>query len=737
MCSNASCSDYIRETNSGTVLTSSTLGNEHMNESLTSNDDKLFLIEDKNNKFHQFSSNTSKKKMKRQWPEMITKLNHQDNQILNELRSKFQKSSIKDNHHPILDFPYKPQEIECQQNKVERIKFLLRENRNLSIDHNTENSLTNTEQYLCLDKKYQSDATELRMKENKKNIEKESFEVAETGAVTNEVQVSISVAWKGYHIRNRIPKCATVFSDSENIYYIANKDNQSIICVLKFDETSQQKLDLSLLKQQELKWEIDTASDNIPPNTILGDNLNVIIKDNYIYAFRKRNYKEDNDKFYKIQLFDGFQESKPEVEIKKFQSFDLSIPKNYSRRKDYSFCNIADMIIYFGGYNPYSQFWIFYNDVWGYNIVNHRFFYFASKDDKMVYPRKRAGHSVVVYKQEMILFGGTDLENILHDLWSFNVFKNKWVKWNQLGPVPPGRYAHSSSIVKDTMIIFGGINSERVIMDDLWFFNLRSIRWSSITLTGVVPQPRFRHHSIVIHDTDLYIIHGVVQIPKENEKDLLSVKEEPLSSMNCYKLMIGNILMPMYTNSVFGLPINLPISNQNDILTTKVRNAIYQLRDERDIFLNQLIEYSELYHNINNQVYTLSTINAAQTKTIAKRDTIITTLNKRLCSVRQLLADLRFTVAYLLKQNQYQSKNEKKNVNYDAPSQIHPPPGFSQLDLHNSNQNAVLYNKKKQFQDSNCSNLTTTEPKQSVYREEIKEPKTRKSTKSNYNMYII
>jgi len=68
----------------------------------------------------------------------------------------------------------------------------------------------------------------------------------------------------------------------------------------------------------------------------------------------------------------------------------------------------------------------------------------------------RFGHSIVSYKESLVLFGGWDGNNTLNDLWVIN---NSGLATyiSQMNP-PAGRYRHSAAIYKDTMVIFGGVD---------------------------------------------------------------------------------------------------------------------------------------------------------------------------------------------------------------------------------------------------------------------------------------
>lgn len=75
-----------------------------------------------------------------------------------------------------------------------------------------------------------------------------------------------------------------------------------------------------------------------------------------------------------------------------------------------------------------------------------------------VAPCNRAGHSAIVYGDNLIVFGGKDeYNNKLNDLWMFNFTNYLWEEI-EIKNAPISRSGHSAQLYKDYMIVFGGIH---------------------------------------------------------------------------------------------------------------------------------------------------------------------------------------------------------------------------------------------------------------------------------------
>lgn len=89
--------------------------------------------------------------------------------------------------------------------------------------------------------------------------------------------------------------------------------------------------------------------------------------------------------------------------------------------------------------------------------------YASDEDEKLkksnpVYPSGRRSHSMLAYKNRLIMFGGfqENLKKHFNDLFEFDCDKLEWKQLNPFGLVPCPRRRHACSIIDDRMFIFGG-----------------------------------------------------------------------------------------------------------------------------------------------------------------------------------------------------------------------------------------------------------------------------------------
>jgi N-acetylneuraminic acid mutarotase len=92
-------------------------------------------------------------------------------------------------------------------------------------------------------------------------------------------------------------------------------------------------------------------------------------------------------------------------------------------------------------------------------------------------PVPRSGHSAIIYKDSMIIFGGKDSDNNrLNDIWEFNFLTYTWRYFPTLDSPYP-RSGHSACLYKDYMLVFGGIYEVTKELNDLLLFDIKTNRW--------------------------------------------------------------------------------------------------------------------------------------------------------------------------------------------------------------------------------------------------------------------
>ncbi|KAJ7306609.1 hypothetical protein JRQ81_010004 [Phrynocephalus forsythii] len=132
------------------------------------------------------------------------------------------------------------------------------------------------------------------------------------------------------------------------------------------------------------------------------------------------------------------------------------------------------------------------------------------------YPSPKAGATLVVYKDLLVLFGGWTRpspyplhqpERFFDEIHTYSPSKN-W--WNCVVTThgPPPMAGHSSCVVQDRMVVFGGSLGSRQMSSDVWVLDLEHWSWSKPTILGPSPHPRGGQSQIVIDDETILILGG-------------------------------------------------------------------------------------------------------------------------------------------------------------------------------------------------------------------------------------
>ncbi|XP_064156778.1 F-box only protein 42-like [Anguilla rostrata] len=132
------------------------------------------------------------------------------------------------------------------------------------------------------------------------------------------------------------------------------------------------------------------------------------------------------------------------------------------------------------------------------------------------YPSPKAGATLVVYRDLLVLFGGWTRpspyplhqpERFFDEIHTYSPSKN-W--WNCVVTThgPPPMAGHSSSVIGSKMIVFGGSLGARQMSNEVWILDLEHWTWSKPPITGTAPHPRGGQSQVVLDDKTLLILGG-------------------------------------------------------------------------------------------------------------------------------------------------------------------------------------------------------------------------------------
>lgn len=136
-------------------------------------------------------------------------------------------------------------------------------------------------------------------------------------------------------------------------------------------------------------------------------------------------------------------------------------------------------------------------------------------------PGPLSRHSAVIYKDNMIVFGGARMidgkNQMISDMWSYNLISRNWKK-NQQSLHPSARGGHSAVLYHNKMYVFGGYNPEKKFLSDIWIFDPEKNKWE-ILKTENNPPGRYMQ-SMCANRSGIYIYGGFREPPDTLLNDL-------------------------------------------------------------------------------------------------------------------------------------------------------------------------------------------------------------------------
>lgn len=98
-----------------------------------------------------------------------------------------------------------------------------------------------------------------------------------------------------------------------------------------------------------------------------------------------------------------------------------------------------------------------------------------------------------MYDQNMIIYGGSNGQVLLSDMWSFNVYSREWSQIEQPNFNPGARSGISFATYGRYAYVFSGFNYDGSVCNtDLWRFDNEKVEWTLMPVAdnSSVPAPR-------------------------------------------------------------------------------------------------------------------------------------------------------------------------------------------------------------------------------------------------------
>mmetsp|Transcript_117160 Transcript_117160/g.373174 ORF Transcript_117160/g.373174 Transcript_117160/m.373174 type:complete len:792 (+) Transcript_117160:52-2427(+) len=171
------------------------------------------------------------------------------------------------------------------------------------------------------------------------------------------------------------------------------------------------------------------------------------------------------------------------------------------KRTDHSVVLFRDSMLVFGGFDGHNRF----NDLRELHLRDRRWSHVNAS--RSTTPRSRFGHTAVIYGHSMYIFGGWDGHDTMQELVEYNISSNMWVQLPPHGTAPRARYRHTAVVCGDAMFTFGGVDKTQYRFPDLHEYNFTHRVWSKVNTSSLQPSAR-TFHKTVVHDGLMYILGG-------------------------------------------------------------------------------------------------------------------------------------------------------------------------------------------------------------------------------------
>ncbi|OBZ90202.1 Tip elongation aberrant protein 1 [Choanephora cucurbitarum] len=137
-------------------------------------------------------------------------------------------------------------------------------------------------------------------------------------------------------------------------------------------------------------------------------------------------------------------------------------------------------------------------------------------------PEPRSGHVSVIFDNKLYIFGGTDGQHMLNDLWAFDLHSRVWARVESEGLMPAARESSGCAMVDGVMYIFGGRGEHGAELNDLCAFRMRTRRWFRFQNMGPSPSPRHGLTMTAIRER-LFVVGGENDISKMDDSSSLYI----------------------------------------------------------------------------------------------------------------------------------------------------------------------------------------------------------------------
>ena len=240
--------------------------------------------------------------------------------------------------------------------------------------------------------------------------------------------------------------------------------------------------------EKEFQEQTDLENKNSEKDNIDENNLNTINNDIIENKIENQTKKKN---FFKVKGLSSYDFAKGSVFLLTGYNQATKICPESREQFSLNYEPITNYIYLFSGNSCY----IGNQQLWRYNLLTFNWEALNAPSQLM---EGRSGHTGIIYKSKLIIFGGRYLNNTtLADVDIYNIDNNSWTM-PQLNTsiFLTLRRNHVACLVGQQMFIHGGVDELGEYLDDSYLLNLSgNYRWFKASTIAYGPSPKLGYHS--------------------------------------------------------------------------------------------------------------------------------------------------------------------------------------------------------------------------------------------------
>ncbi|XP_008108092.2 rho GTPase-activating protein gacHH isoform X1 [Anolis carolinensis] len=163
------------------------------------------------------------------------------------------------------------------------------------------------------------------------------------------------------------------------------------------------------------------------------------------------------------------------------------------------------------------------NDFWRYKIESNEWEKLDNSEDS---PEELEEHSMVEYQDVLYIFGGmvdSAFTQKKNPLWMYDTDRTKWME-RQLtavegeGTAPANRKGHSAVVYRGSMYMYGGYVDLKGTSQEFWTLCFDTKQWAPLPAASYGNNPGPRHgHSAVVYGSSMYLFGGLMGLTEQKD----------------------------------------------------------------------------------------------------------------------------------------------------------------------------------------------------------------------------